>query len=332
VRLVDYWVSPDPRTGEEGLHLVTEFAANGALPEYVHALQHSGAWSTARALALGCDIARGLEFVHKKRLVHCDLKPDNIVVNDAGEAQLLGFGLASAGGPSGASGTPLFMSPQIFGAYVRGDPVAAQPSGDVWALGVTLGMLLLGDFEVGGHLLLPTSAEEMPRSLPDLVRMLETRGPDTSRLPRDTPAGIQSLLLDMLAVDVDVRPSTSEVLARLMLGTAAPATVSAFMDATRRYVRGDRLGAGSFGEAFKATTTAAAAGVGLAEGVQVAVKVSHLTLPAEVPMPVPEIAVMTHVSEHAQRCPCGPRTCPGVPTVGADTAAPPRGAAVRPLA
>jgi serine/threonine protein kinase len=83
-----------------------------------------------RTLAL--DYARGLAKLHKAGIVHCDLKPQNLLITAAGRGKICDFGDASLNGSKPGPGTPLFSwDPQR--AQDRKAPV--DPKTDIWALG-----------------------------------------------------------------------------------------------------------------------------------------------------------------------------------------------------
>jgi formylglycine-generating enzyme required for sulfatase activity len=144
------------RVGEIDQHpyLVTEFARGKTLDKLGEVA------SSRRAIELGLDIARGLAAAHRCGVLHCDLKPQNVIVTDAG-AKLLDFGLAtlmsrvddpvpdaartlssrvvkmsSIGGP--VIGTPDYMAPEIW----LGEPPTQQS--DLYAVGVVLFELVAG--------------------------------------------------------------------------------------------------------------------------------------------------------------------------------------------
>jgi serine/threonine protein kinase len=93
-----------------------------------------------RALArICCDLGSALHALHRGGLVHCDVKPNNILVTDAGRVVLADFGLTTAFRPApgepraGAriAGTPGYMAPE----QLEGRP---SPASDFYALGATI--------------------------------------------------------------------------------------------------------------------------------------------------------------------------------------------------
>jgi tetratricopeptide (TPR) repeat protein/regulation of enolase protein 1 (concanavalin A-like superfamily) len=99
--------------------------------------------SVTRRIELLIEIARAVQFAHERLVVHCDLKPSNLLVDRDGRPKVLDFGIArSLDGEPGdrrAGGmTPQYASPEQW----TGEPVS--PATDVYALGIILHELIVG--------------------------------------------------------------------------------------------------------------------------------------------------------------------------------------------
>lgn len=78
-------------------------------------------------------MTKGLEPMHQRNLVHCDLKPANVMFDDKMlEPRLIDFGLAAKKGDTFFGGTPITISPEV------ADKKAPEPASDVYALGCIL--------------------------------------------------------------------------------------------------------------------------------------------------------------------------------------------------
>lgn len=167
----------------------------------------------ARAVRIGLDIASALLALHARRIVHRDVKPENIVVDEAGgreHARLVDFGLASrepsdAGAPRVTAvferpGTTLYMSPE------QASGAAARCAFDVFAWGVTMHEMLAGVAPLAG-----LAAGEL------VARKLDPAEPAPSlrRLQLELPDALVELVDACMAREPERRPSMVHVKAQL---------------------------------------------------------------------------------------------------------------------
>jgi len=95
-----------------------------------------------RSLKLLLDVARGVHYAHTRPspIIHCDLKPANILIDAEHGAHVCDFGLArnlrkeGSGGDGEITGTPSYMSPE----QASGESSQIDARTDVWAIGAIL--------------------------------------------------------------------------------------------------------------------------------------------------------------------------------------------------
>jgi serine/threonine-protein kinase len=103
----------------------------------------AGPVAVGAAVRWVCDAALAIEHAHQHGVVHCDLKPSNLLLDRAGHIHVTDFGFARSlsDGPSrGAGGTEGFMAPEQI------DPTLGpiSPRTDVYGLGAVLYALIVG--------------------------------------------------------------------------------------------------------------------------------------------------------------------------------------------
>lgn len=86
-------------------------------------------------------IAAALAHSHAHGTIHCDVKPDNIMIDTAGRVKLLDWGIAEGAGPSSARdvlGSPHYIAPE----RIVGSPLT--PAADIYSLGIVLFQMITG--------------------------------------------------------------------------------------------------------------------------------------------------------------------------------------------
>ena len=171
------------RNADGAVYIVMEFVPGGPL-------LGAAAASDARALERGvpplaegdarrhfCDAACGLAYLHAVGVTHGDIKPSNLLLTSHGRLKIADFGVSSIrrvaardderGAGERQEGTPLFTAPEL----ISDDAPIAPPS-DVWALGVTLWVIVFGTPPFRGRTLMELygAIEHAPLDLPDRRR------------------------------------------------------------------------------------------------------------------------------------------------------------------
>jgi serine/threonine protein phosphatase PrpC len=111
-------------------------------------LTESGPLPLVQWLEVARQLLQAVGVLHRRNLLHRDIKPDNLHLGEDGQLRLLDFGLAYCPGlsedaPHDLPGTPSFIAPEAF----EGQP--PSPRQDLYALGVTLYQLLTRHYPYG---------------------------------------------------------------------------------------------------------------------------------------------------------------------------------------
>jgi len=124
--------------------------------EYVHGqnlkeLSAQGPLDVREAILLSLQVAHALSFAHERGLVHRDVKPQNVLLNDDGQAKVTDFGIARSLDVHGVTqtGTVLGTSDYIAPEQARGQKV--DPKTDIYSLGAVLYELLTGEVPFSGE-------------------------------------------------------------------------------------------------------------------------------------------------------------------------------------
>lgn len=162
-------------------------------------LDAGGHFSIPEAIAIAERLARAVGALHRRGIVHRDVKPANVHLGDDGELRLIDFGLALSAADDAAerdraprAGTPSFLAPEQFAGG------GASPRTDLYALGVTLYHTLTRRYPYG---------EIEPFQTPRFGEPV----PPTRYRP-DVPAWLEHLILKAVAPRPEERFESAEEL------------------------------------------------------------------------------------------------------------------------
>lgn len=173
----------------------------------------SGPMKWDAACDVVCQAAKGLQYLHQQGMVHRDVKPDNILVDAAGHAKLLDFGLTLLDQQHAEEEFSLAM---IFGQDCLGtaDYIAPEQSldsmrvdgrADIYSLGCTLYVAL-------------TARRPFPRESRAAIvqaHRIQPR-PRVDQLNSQIPQELADLIQRMMAIDPNERPATMEEVRQLL--------------------------------------------------------------------------------------------------------------------
>jgi len=190
--------------------------------EYLHGyslrqlLETQGRMTEAEAIRYGAQVAAALHYAHGNGVIHCDIKPENVLVNEAGVAKVADFGVAETltktmapGQAQDLLGTIAYLAPEIIEGS---DP---SPASDIYSLGLTVFELVAGRPPFSG-----ASAGAA------LGQRLATPAPLLRTFARGASPELEQVLARALALSpADRYPSASAfgaALQRVPLSRAAP--------------------------------------------------------------------------------------------------------------
>ncbi|MDP1661418.1 MAG: serine/threonine-protein kinase [Phycisphaerales bacterium] len=195
--------------------IVYELVKGGDLQSWFEA--HRKRVPVRKAVAIVAQIARGVQAAHAAGLVHSDLKPANVLLDERGEAKVADFGIAarlhrslmeeaeaaSADQTVGPVGNMAFISPEQF----RAEPGCFSAPADVYALGGILYYLLTGGFPNGD------SPADVARSHGDALKSATLRPASPREARRDVDGSLDQVCVRALARSPELRHPSASALA-----------------------------------------------------------------------------------------------------------------------
>ncbi len=119
--------------------IVMEYVAGSSLKQRI---ERSGALPLADAIRFGDGIAAGLAFAHSRGIIHADLKPSNILLDQNDKPKICDFGIART--PAEDSDSPQLFATALYVAPERVEGRPASVPSDIYGLGLVLYEMLVG--------------------------------------------------------------------------------------------------------------------------------------------------------------------------------------------
>jgi len=139
-------------------------------------IRRNGRLPIGEAIAYAIEIARALGAAHERGIVHRDVKPQNVLVDEEGRAKVTDFGIARTLDQEGLTqdgrvlGTTDYVSPE----QALGHPVTGQS--DLYSLGIVLFEMLTGDVPFKGENQVAVAMKHVRDDMPDV----QARRPEVS--------------------------------------------------------------------------------------------------------------------------------------------------------
>lgn len=178
--------------------IVTEYMSNGSLYDFLK--EHGEELTPTERTLIALDVARGMEYLHSRGIIHRDLKSLNVLLDSKKRGRICDFGLSrikSSAPMTGLIGTTLWMAPEVLLSTPFYDEKV-----DVYSFGILLWELVTG---------LPPYNNEVSTELTRQIVEQNRRPP----IPPDTPTPLKKLIESCWEGLPSKRPSFHQIVADL---------------------------------------------------------------------------------------------------------------------
>ncbi|MDR2231594.1 MAG: serine/threonine protein kinase [Tannerella sp.] len=178
---------------ERSPYLLMPYSEQGSVNKLVGLIADDDAWRLLH------DVASGLEYLHGQHppIIHQDIKPDNILIDQSGHYQITDFGISTktrstlrkSVGEAKMSMTVAYSPPERFGQHN-----AAIPASDIWSLGATMFELLTGEMPFHDH-----------------GGLIQKHGAEIPLIHGDRSSDLIGIITMCLSVDIEQRPTAEQI-------------------------------------------------------------------------------------------------------------------------
>ena len=186
-------------------------------------IQREGHLSVAEALSIAKEIASALVQAHRMNIIHCDIKPHNILITKEGHVKVADFGIARA-----VSAATMTYGNNVVGSVHYFSPEQAKgttltPKTDVYSLGVVMYEMLTGKLPFNG---------ETPVAI--ALKHLQDTAPSVRQLDSSIPPVVEAIVSKAMTKEPEARPDSSQLVrdisqAQAMLKNDMPGSEDPFV-------------------------------------------------------------------------------------------------------
>jgi tRNA A-37 threonylcarbamoyl transferase component Bud32 len=214
-------------------YIVFEYVEGETLKDRIRRM---GRLPVDEAIAYAIEISRALGAAHARHIVHRDVKPQNVLIDEEGSAKVTDFGIARSLDEEGLTadgrvlGTTDYVSPeQALGHDVNGQC-------DIYSLGVVLFEMLTGDVPFHGENQVAVAMKHVREDLPDVqMRRPEVSAGLAAILDRMTDKHLEHRYPDAHTLEIDLEDALAAEAARSGRSTGeATAVIATLPERTKR--------------------------------------------------------------------------------------------------
>jgi eukaryotic-like serine/threonine-protein kinase len=155
--------------GEDGgyPYIVFEYVKGETLKQRIGRI---GALDTQEAIAYAIEVGRGLGVAHARNMVHRDIKPQNVLIDEEGRAKLTDFGISRQLEQDGVTATGRVLGTTDYVAPEQAMGKDVDPRSDIYSLGVVLYEMLVGQVPFHADSQVGVAMKHVNEELPDVQR------------------------------------------------------------------------------------------------------------------------------------------------------------------
>lgn len=181
--------------------IVMEYVSGDTLKNHIN---KNGQLRPEQVLQIAIDIAGALEAAHRNNLIHCDIKPHNILLMDNGHVKVADFGIARA-----VTSSTMTYGGDIIGSVHYFSPEQAKgtsitPKSDIYSLGVCMYEMLTGSMPFQGE-----------NSVSIALKHLQDDPVPMRQINPDVPPVLEAIVQKAMSKKPELRPNSTELIADL---------------------------------------------------------------------------------------------------------------------